>query len=525
METTEVKAILFDTRSIQRYIFSGNKLRTNIGASYIVENLFKMELIPILEEVFPGHSDLETWEQVETPSFRDFTEDCRIAYIGGGNALVLFRQDTPDEVLAKVVEAFTKKLLVTYPGLKTGAAIGSLVLSPQAAYQKSDEALHHLLKHNQNTVFPQVNVPYTGLTQACGINGEVANYQDINHVIEPKGVARFFSQEVAAKAMMMKQAHAALQDKFVQVIDGYEFPTEFSKLGQKETENYIAIVHVDGNNMGQKFMSCRTLEDRVRLSKAVKEKTEQAFAKLLQTIVDEYDGYEDFLALEDNILPIRPLILGGDDATFICAGKMAVTYAKRFIEFIKEGNSFFAGGIDSCGGVAILPASYPFFRGYELAEQLCDAAKKVSRIQNGCWLDFALLHGEQAPTLGQIRAQEYRGILGDLHFGPYAVCNSASPVSLDKILQCARLFAAGQEFEDKTPQEAPGLAKNKIKELRSVLQHGEHDCQQFLEQIGHMHQQLPHIEGWEEYKKNLWFEGRTPYVEAIELIDFMPKEG
>ena len=32
-----VRAILFDTRSIQRYIFSGTKLKTNIGASFIVE--------------------------------------------------------------------------------------------------------------------------------------------------------------------------------------------------------------------------------------------------------------------------------------------------------------------------------------------------------------------------------------------------------------------------------------------------------------------------------------------------------
>ena len=30
------KAILFDTRSIQNYIFAGNRLKTNIGASYIV---------------------------------------------------------------------------------------------------------------------------------------------------------------------------------------------------------------------------------------------------------------------------------------------------------------------------------------------------------------------------------------------------------------------------------------------------------------------------------------------------------
>ena len=37
------------------------------------------------------------------------------------------------------------------------------------------------------------------------------------------------------------------------------FPSELDKLGQKETENYIAVVHIDGNNMGKKFADLTTL--------------------------------------------------------------------------------------------------------------------------------------------------------------------------------------------------------------------------------------------------------------------------
>jgi len=48
------KALLFDTRSIQRYIYLGNKLRTNIGASYIVDRVFFDVLIEgVLKEMFP----------------------------------------------------------------------------------------------------------------------------------------------------------------------------------------------------------------------------------------------------------------------------------------------------------------------------------------------------------------------------------------------------------------------------------------------------------------------------------------
>ena len=59
----EVKAILFDTRSIQRYIFSGNKLKTNIGASFIVERLFQDALVDgVLKKRFGDGLDAESWK-------------------------------------------------------------------------------------------------------------------------------------------------------------------------------------------------------------------------------------------------------------------------------------------------------------------------------------------------------------------------------------------------------------------------------------------------------------------------------
>ena len=36
----KVGAILLDTRSIQKYVFSCNKLKTNVGASYLVDGIF-----------------------------------------------------------------------------------------------------------------------------------------------------------------------------------------------------------------------------------------------------------------------------------------------------------------------------------------------------------------------------------------------------------------------------------------------------------------------------------------------------
>ena len=38
---TEVGAVLLDTRSIQKYVFGCNELKTNVGASYIVDKIFE----------------------------------------------------------------------------------------------------------------------------------------------------------------------------------------------------------------------------------------------------------------------------------------------------------------------------------------------------------------------------------------------------------------------------------------------------------------------------------------------------
>ena len=480
----QVRAILFDTRSIQRYIFSNNRLKTNIGASYIVSHVFEEVLLgEILKQGKFGLQtvDVTSWKSPEGGTTEQLVgrfvaqvakADCYVAYIGGGNALLLF-PDKGEDHRKEIVSAFTERLLVKYPGLKTGAALGMLELDPAGEYKNSMKDLYAELKNNQFTLFPQVNIMNTGLTLTCEVNGEVANaFVTTGSLVKNQG-PRFFSKEVVAKAEAADKADEALRSDFKELLKDYVFPKELENLGQRETENDIAVVHIDGNNMGTRFNSCESLPERGKLSKQVEEKTKTAFKELLKYIVGKYDSYSEFLDLKGNVLPVRPLILGGDDITFVCNAKLALLYTKKFMEFLKDEA---VGGlaIDSCAGIAIVSTSYPFFRAYELAEQLCDEAKKVSRKTPGSsWLDYAILHGEQAPTVGQIREQEYRGALGDLHFGPYRVDGENSyHYHIDKLMQAA----------DGIDKELP---RSKYKEMRGVLQHGLHDITRFVEQLKH----------------------------------------
>ncbi|MFV0636960.1 Cas10/Cmr2 second palm domain-containing protein [Mitsuokella sp. WILCCON 0060] len=530
----EFRAILFDTRSIQKYIFSGNRLKTNIGASYLVDRVFDDALLPVIREVL-GKDELDdvTWQKTAEPDWSVMTTKARVGYIGGGNALILFQPDMEEETLREIVSRFTKHLLAAYPGLHTGAAIGTLSLDASGNMSEPHNltALVHQLKDNQNTIFPVVNVPYTGLTLSCEVNGEAATTYD-------RDEKRFFSAEVESKLLadrksndeeapaereLLRKLKSVLpEEKAADFLKEFTFPMEIGELGQRETEDYIAIVHIDGNNMGAKFAGCNTLTKRKNMSLAIRRKTIQAFTELLEKVTAEYDTYSSYLTLHKKdgkgFLPVRPLVLGGDDMTFVCTAKVAIAYAKFIMESLQKKE------IASCGGIAILPSSYPFFRGYEMAEQLCDAAKKSMRAlkakkdTESCWLDFALLHGEQAPTLEQIREQEYHGVLGNMHFGPYRVDADASQA--DSLAALLQGIAEMRDGRHKMP-------RNKIKELRRVLARGAHEQREFLVQFKYLQQsgeamRLPQVAAWKPYEENLWEHGRTPYVDVIELLDYVP---
>ncbi len=605
----KVRALLFDTRSIQSYIYSGNLLKTNIGASYLVGRLFEDVLVKkvlkadgnnsVNKKLFSSDTmvDSESWKKEKTLSLSRFEQGClcRVALIGGGNALLLVSPEAEAGIEQKIVERFTKVLLYECPGLRTGAASGYLDTDDfKGSYQK----LRQILRHNQDLVVPQVNVPYTGLTLNCKINGEVANFCDVKGEMssaetkdkdwrntDPGGISgrelRFYSQETWAKTRAADDADKWLHNGIAEglknigkenLLQGYKFPSEISRLGQYENENYIAVVHIDGNNMGKMFADQESLTKLRNKSEEVKKKTWNSLIKLISyiitTIKEKPEWYDGYLQLKkDNrgriFLPIRPLIIGGDDITFVCAAKVALLFTKKIMSFMmepeneandvprqgqtkkkkKEKNAAAQkqdGSIDCCGGIAILKTNYPFFRGYKLAEQACSAAKAKSRTFPGSsWLEFVLLHGQQAPTLTQIREQEYRGEVGELHFGPYLVSNNDKDLQKERDLRNLLTFIKKMHYS--TDKDNPNMPMNKVKEMRAVLQHSEHDVKEFMEQLYKQMKgryqalgsepSLPFkIKAWEKYEQDLWGIDNerktmvTPYVDAIEMMDFYKPE-
>ena len=528
----QVNAILFDVQSIQKYIFANNKLKANVGASFIVDRLFEDVLCKEIIEKLGVDADATTW-LTRSDSITSLPKPVYVAYIGGGNALVLINHEH-ESLVQDIVKRFTTQVLVQYPGLKVGVTTGPITLDG-TQFSTDLGQLYKQLKANQFTLNPIVHPANTGLTTICDFSGDVADTtQSFGN--EKRLVATSFTSKFEA----FEAANSRLKtDLFGTETTDWVFPSEFEELGQNQSTeksktgiNDIAIVHIDGNNMGAHFRQCKTLEERSALSKRVATKTLESFKALVQWIIGKYDILDEYLELSKNMLPIRPIIIGGDDITFICNARIAVQASHYLMQQLlsdKDGMS-----ISSCAGIAVIPTSYPFFRGYEMAEQLCDSAKSKMReynaahkVKESCWMDFAFLHGETAPTLEQFFANEYSSLTGNMHFGPYRVYGATDTnatkdmEALNQLLDCTGQFNL---VKDKG-YVGDLLAHNKVKELRSVLQDNEHMWTVFLEQLRNTNKSMPTVAGWDAFQEKLWAkvdgEMRTPYVDAIELMDYI----
>ena len=535
-EAKKVCALLLDTKSIQKYIFSSNKLKLNIAASYLVRTIFDEIMPEILKEYGLKNENWQESNEIEMAAKPNDIE-CEIAYAGGGNMLILVNKgnkEKNEDTAREIVKKWTRELLLKVPGIKTGAAIGEINLSSQISNEEI-KPLFTQLKQNQNEIFPNVKLPYTGLTVECAYTGDSADY----YYDEKDSKSKYFSAEAISKLEALEKAKLFLKyeikyenrfkdtelSDFLQK-NGLYFTDSIEDLGQQTGEEYVAIVHIDGNNMGVKFNDCKTLQDRKKKSLEISRKTRDAFNKLIKQIVKEYDylASNDILKLK-TYLPIRPIIIGGDDITFVCPAKTAVIFAKRFMDYLYEGDGF-----SSCAGIVIIPTKYPFFRAYQLAEELCGAAKKESRekenpndsdeikrkkAKGSSWLDFAILHGEQEASLEQIRQNEYKGALGDMHFGPYYVKGyTENPKNNEKNIE---KLIRGALALDKMP-------KNKVKLLRDIIGKDESEIKLFVEQLEHLGQQTYLESANEKYAKNIWINKETPYLDMIELMDFIYDE-
>lgn len=519
-------AVLLDTVSIQRYIFGSNKLKENIGASRLIQWIFVDPLRKTIQEIFPGTPKdiFEDWEQEvprytvlkpKTPS--QVETPFEVGYIGGGNALLFFQ----DQKKAKdFVTQWTQRLLVEAPGIITAVSIKDMN-DTDLWNEENKKSLFDGLSENKCKFIPQTIIPRHGVTALCQRSGYSQEVEYSNP--EPTG-PRYVSCVTGSKLAAAEEANTQLaEDKDFKDILGnsFVFTDELDRLGQSKGEDsHIAIVHIDGNDMGQRFMDTKSLQETRSLSKQIREITKTTFKCMLCTIVDQEKALAASLGLKDNsfpqdrtgkfVLPLRPIIIGGDDVTFVAEGRLGLYFAELFLKEFEKQSITLKPSLSACAGVAITKTKYPFYRGYVLAEQLCSTAKKRRREENssGSWIDFHVAYGGFSGDIEEIRQKHYTAPQGKLCLRPYKIGDSGE-YGFDTLIGNKKRLLAH--------------LSPKIKEMRQVLYESESRTQEFIAALETRETPIDVIfKDLKKYHDKLWKDGKTPFFDMIEILDFYP---
>jgi len=493
-------AILFDTMSIQQYVFGSNKLRDNLGASYIVEHVYEY-----LEKIVDSNPN-----------------ELDVGYIGGGNAL--FFTLSKDKA-TNIIKEYTTWLLYTYPGISIAVAIDEKFSKTDSDYKKKLNDLFIKLNTDKGKYIPINTIPTHGITATCqfsSLSVEVVEKYNASEVDQ-------MSSLTASKRLNETEARKEEQLLLVSdILEAYKFPDKLEELGQRKGEDsHIAVVHIDGNGFGNIFRNLPTVEETKYLSERVKKAVKDAFVYSLTEFVIAKEKnpflFEGYFYI-DKILPVRPIILGGDDLTFVCHGKLGIWFAEKFMEkfnsnFIDKEETF---PFSSCAGVAVVKTKYPFYRTYQLAEELCNSAKstrkkymddkKLMEKDGGNWIDFQLAYSGLGNTLEEVRKFQFVDVKGikSLHNRPYCLETMADQISIKEL----KTYASTLKIT---------LPNSKIKDLREMLTRDFDSQKVFIEHLKLQHNEKDgFIERIIQDNSTDRVLNEIPFFDMIELLELYP---
>ena len=200
-------------------------------------------------------------------------------------------------------------------------------------------------------------------------------------------------------------------------------------------------------------------------------------------------------------------------SVFVTDGRLGVHFAEKYIQIMSEHILTEDDRLSACAGVAIIKTKYPFYRGYQLAEQLCNNAKKEAHILEGTsWLDFYVSRGGFSGNLDEIRNSQYEIKEGCLSFGPYLIdkSNEEDKKNIVHLKKGIKTFLDREKWP-----------RSKVYELRKYITLGKTPTKMYIEEMKLKGSKLYDIPGY-TYSKDGWVDGMTPYADMIELLDFYP---
>ena len=427
--------VMVQTNNNQSFIFSSPRLREQIGASFeitLLSRWVKEEAEKLLKQ-----KPLPTSFWVSDSS---------------GKVIVRFTNDegAPKNLAKQLIREVTLRALTDAPGLDvTGVFIEATFDKVDARdLNKLDRVFleYSLNRRPAAARFPQFPFLERGSESALPASASLGtlkfsqeslqrnNFDESSPLSLPSRVKRAFAsrsrkqqvddvkERLAKQGKELKQEPPLDPTKLAAAFqDGKEFEDA------KDMLSSAGVVHIDGNGVGaiMRDLGCaHRAVQKVGVSTISDEETTEE-SKGLQSFIMEVNRrldnvVKDAIALSwyyvqeltpDTVVPIVPVLVGGDDVTVYTDGRYAISFAEAYIhhyeKLTKDDDllsvlAIVAGGkkadaperdqfeiddyiiqnpgpLTASAGVAIVGRNFPFHIAYDLAEELVSRGKKLGK--------------------------------------------------------------------------------------------------------------------------------------------------
>lgn len=473
---------LFEAKSIQNYLFRSGKLKEIISSSErldaLIDNDQSSPLYCVLNQLNIQSNLLDEDAEPDNNKipFVFFTR-CK----GGAFFCYSYQNDT----IKTFRSLWTLTVAQLFPSLEYIDAI-----SDESSLTQAVESARSALISDRNQ--PAQKLPYaTPIIALCQRTGSIA------HPLPPR--SRFeIGKESATDylnwdSILHLEAHANTKcmgnNKLVakytpETSAPLKYPTnldtEFPYLDNNNRE--ISLIHIDGNGMGllvqtlqnnlKNFMQQSPLDntqkERVyrkllrQFSSALCNATQKAAQKSISQLMNR-------LEYTDSFIPVRPLVLGGDDMTCLVRSDLAVDFALDFCNAFKEHTHKKLSAIKSqfniitsldlsqlpdyltaSGGIVFQKSGQPFVTANEFAEQLCKYAKELTKKETGegsigpAALAYHKLSSVMAAnvddTLSQVMSSTLNGV--EIETGSYRFLVETSQSNTASFMQLKELHSS-----------------------------------------------------------------------------------
>lgn len=477
---------MYDVRGIQKYIFSTPFLKDAIGASAIVEGIIEDALRNAIKNHEKKLSVDLTWYTEEGICTYDEKEyDVQVLYIGGGNAFVVYKGfdlvKTINERMSFYVLQKTYSLQLAIAVVEKTGNYSNDITSVRRAMD--------VVKRKGTAAKPLAAIPVVK--------------------VDPKTGYPLTNGDYSTDAMNKKEACKNKRKNYAEEEKWID-----SLLTKKGIDSTVAVVHIDGNNLGLRIRSLmnnitsykKAVEKQREISYQINMSYKRVFESMVSAISDLAKKSDDMKLKENDEIFFIPVVTAGDDITYVCNGRVAIDSVEYFANQIsncgmtfectpESPESLAAYGFSVCAGVAFVHSHFPFYIAYDVAEACCEnakeEAKKSKNMQGdriGNWIDFHICKNVQARNLKEIRKKEYEDSVGNkMLIRPYFIPTEMEEdddstfrtigngvKSLDTFKKYVNWF---QNEKDKDASRFPGVF---AKELRNTYPLGAHKIDQFV---------------------------------------------